>query len=235
MNTMQQQIEQGAADLGFKLTAEHVAALVAHAEMVLAANATMSLTTIPADQFAGLHVLDSLVALPYLERAPSGAFADIGSGAGYPGIPLAVVSGREVDLVESVRKKAAFLEATAATLCLKATVHPIRAEELALTNGGTFSAVVARALSALPSLVELGAPLLGNRGLLICLKGAPEDTEIARGDRVAARCGLKRVVFEEVSVPFVDGKRAIVVYEKSGKPSVRLPRRPGMAQRQPLA
>ena len=235
METMEQQIEAGAADLGVRLTPENVAALVHHASLVLEANKTMSLTTIPRDQFAGSHVLDSLAALPYLALAPEGAFADIGSGAGYPGIPLAIVSCRDAHLVESVRKKAAFLEAAVAALRLKATIHPVRAEELALTHGSHFAAVVAWALSALPSLVELASPLLIEGGRLICLKGAPEESEIARGDKAARRCGMNRIACEEVRVPFVDGKRVMIVYEKCGKPSLKLPRRPGMAQRQPLA
>jgi len=235
MTTTEQQVAQGAHALHLSLSPDALAALVTHVDLVLAANKTMNLTTIPGDDFPGLHVLDSLAALPYLDAAPPGIFADLGSGAGYPGIPLAIASGRPVALVESVQKKASFLEAAIADLCLKATVHPIRAEELALTSAGRFSAVVARALSALPSLVELAAPLLVADGLLICMKGAPAPEEIERGDRAAARCGLKRVSTEEVIVPFVDGQRTIVVYRKVGRASVRLPRRPGMAQRQPLA
>jgi 16S rRNA (guanine527-N7)-methyltransferase len=235
METMEQQVRKGAEALHLSMSEEALGLLARHARLVLAANETMSLTTISEDQFAGLHILDSLAALPYLDSAPDGAFADLGTGAGYPGIPLAIASGRPVVLVESVRKKAAFLQAAAAELCLKATVHPIRAEELALTSAGSFVAVVARALSALPSLVELAAPLLVEGGLLICLKGAPAPAELERGDRAALRCGMKRVCSEEISVPFVEGQRTIVVFRRSGRASVRLPRRPGMAQRQPLA
>jgi 16S rRNA (guanine527-N7)-methyltransferase len=195
----------------------------------------MNLTTIPSEQFASLHVLDSLSALPYLDSAPPGRFADIGAGAGYPGIPLAIASARPVDLVESVRKKASFLSRVCAELCLEATVHAIRAEELALVNGGAYSAVVARALSSLPSLAELASPLLAIGGVLICLKGSPEESELQRGDVAANVCGLKRQMIESVAIPGVDARRSVVVYRKERGPRMPLPRRVGLAQRQPLA
>jgi 16S rRNA (guanine527-N7)-methyltransferase len=137
--------------------------------------------------------------------------------------------------VESVRKKAAFLSKICADLRLEATVHPIRAEELALVNSGAYSAVVARALSSLPSLVELAAPLLCVGGTLICLKGSPEESELERGDAVARLCGMNRRSTESVSVPTVDAQRTIVVYRKERPARMSLPRRTGLAQRQPLA
>lgn len=221
--------------MGIDAFGDAVAALTAHATMVLEVNQVMNLTSIPEEDFVPLHVLDSLSALTFLQDEPEGPFADLGSGAGYPGIPLAIMTGRHASLVESVRKKATFLEGIAADLRLKATVHPIRAEELALRQPAAFNVVVARALSALPSLVELASPLLADSGALICMKGRPDDEELARGDRAAALCGMRREVVQGVVVPGVEAERTIVVYRKVGKPRTRLPRRNGMAQRQPLA
>jgi len=235
MESMRQQLVDGAAAMSIALTPAVLDRMLLHVDAVIAANETMNLTTIPPEQYAGLHVLDSLSALPFLEAASPGVFADLGSGAGFPGIPLAITTGREVHLVESVRKKAAFLEQVCGELRLEATVHPIRAEELAVTHSSAYSAVVARALSSLPSLVELAAPLLAPGGVLICLKGSPEDAEVVRGDTAAKICGLVRELTERVNVPFVDGQRTILVYRKAGSSRVRLPRRTGLAQRQPLA
>jgi 16S rRNA (guanine527-N7)-methyltransferase len=145
------------------------------------------------------------------------------------------VSGRPVSLVESVKKKAAFLERVVAELRLEATVHPIRAEELALELPEVFAAVTARALSSLPSLVELAAPLLQVGGVLVCMKGRVDEEEIARGDTAAALCGLQRESLEAVMVPGVEAQRTILSYRKLSAGRLRLPRRPGMAQRQPLA
>jgi 16S rRNA (guanine527-N7)-methyltransferase len=235
MGIRRQEIENGLECMGIPAGRETIDALARHLELVLETNKVLNLTSIDPDAAVPLHVLDSCSALPYLMRAPDGPFADIGSGPGYPGIPLALLTHRPASLVESVRKKAAFLERTVEEIRLEATVHPFRAEELALEQPEAFAAVTARALSALPSLVELAAPLLVHSGLLVCLKGRPEDDELRRGDIAAQRCGLKRIDTDPVSVPGVDASRTIVVYRRESRSSIRLPRRNGLAQRQPLA
>lgn len=235
MDTDPHSITVAAQALGVALNSEQADLLSAHLRAVLVTNESMNLTSIGFADSVVLHVLDSLTALGALGAAPPGGFADLGSGPGYPGIPLSVVSGRPVALVESVKKKAAFLERVVGDLCLEATVHPIRAEELAIEMPGVFSAVTARALSSLPSLVELAAPLLGPGGLLICLKARLDEAELARGDSAALLCGMRRVALDQVQIPGAEVERAIVTYKKSAPARVRLPRRPGMAQRQPLA
>jgi 16S rRNA (guanine527-N7)-methyltransferase len=229
------EIAEGLAAMGIVATDQQLRALSLHLELVAEANTAFNLTAISEQQSVRLHVLDSAAALPQLFAAPAGEFADIGSGAGFPGVTLAILSGRPATLVESVKKKAAFLERVVARLRLKAAVRGIRAEELALERPAAFAAVTARALSALPSLVELASPLLRTEGLLICLKGAPELGELSRGDAAARRCGMKRVETATVEVPGVDAQRTVVVYRRGATAGVTLPRRSGMAQRRPLA
>jgi 16S rRNA (guanine527-N7)-methyltransferase len=221
--------------LGLSPEEWQTAALMHHLLAVLATNKVMNLTSIDESDAIPLHIIDSLSALQWLQEAPSGVFVDLGSGAGFPGIPLAVVSGREVALVESARKKAEFLRNLVAELCLEATVHPIRAEELAREMPGEFAAATARALSSLPSLVELAAPLLQLGGTLIAMKGRMDEAEIRRGDAAAELCGMQRECSQIVVVPGVKAARSIVTYRRMSSPRVRLPRRPGMAQRRPLA
>lgn len=233
--TMRDEISTGLRSMGIVAEESQIDSLCRHIESVYLTNKELNLTAIDEPQAASLHVLDCAAAAPFLNEAPQGEFADLGSGAGFPGVTLSILTGRTASLVESVRKKAAFLERIVGELCLKATVHPIRAEELAQMRPAAYAAVTARALSALPSLVELAAPLLIDGGRLICLKGRPAPDEIERGDRVAALVGMRRVEMSECSVPGVDGARVIVVYERTGKARVTLPRRNGMAQRQPLA
>jgi 16S rRNA (guanine527-N7)-methyltransferase len=235
MRDTRNEIAAGLSALRIPHSDEQVSALSRHLGLVAEANAAFNLTTIPEDQSVVLHVLDSAVALPFLETAPEGDFADLGSGPGFPGVPLGVLSGRPFTLVESVKKKATFLELVVAELRLEATVRGIRAEELAEERPGTFAAVTVRAVSSLPSLVELAAPLLCQNGLLVCLKGAPDEAELARGDLAARRCGMTRIQTVGVEVPGVDARRTIVVYRRRGSSSISLPRRNGMAQRQPLA
>jgi len=235
MRDSRSEIETGLTAMGIPCEPAQLQSLVRQLEMVAEANSQFNLTTIPESESVALHVLDSAAALAALSRSPRGEFVDLGSGAGFPGIPLAVLSGRKVTLVESVKKKAAFLERVVAGLCLEASVQGVRAEELAQERPGSYAAVTARALSALPSLVELASPLLIDGGLLICLKGDPETAELQRGDAAGRRCGMKRVASDPVMVPGVDARRTIVVYRRTGKAGVSLPRRNGMAQRQPLA
>jgi 16S rRNA (guanine527-N7)-methyltransferase len=221
--------------LGIAPDERQLTTLTRHLLAVFEANKTMNLTSIGESDSIILHVVDSLSALRWLGEAPAGAFVDLGSGAGFPGIPLAVMSGREVALVESVRKKAEFLRGAVAQLRLEATVHAIRAEELASEMPGEFAIATARALSSLPSLVELASPLLQSGGILVAMKGRLDDDELRRGDAAAELCGMQREAAEPVVVPGMEAARSIVTYRRVSAPRVRLPRRTGMAQRQPLA
>lgn len=221
--------------MGLSVSPAQVELLASHLEMVLSANTEFNLTRIERRDSVALHVLDSCAAASLMGLAPDGRFADIGSGAGYPGIPLCVLSGRHCDLIESVGKKAAFLERVVRDLRLDATVHGTRAEIVAVDRPEAFSAVTARAVSALPSLVELAAPLLKKGGLLLCMKAAPDTSEIERGRAAAAVCGMVEQEIVAVDVPDGQFRRLVVIYRRSGEIRTKLPRRPGVAQHKPLA
>lgn len=206
--------------------------IIEHARLVVEANRSMNLTrlTAPADVLM-LHIVDSLAFLPHV-RPLDGRIIDIGSGAGYPGIPLAIL-GAELTLCESVKKKAAFLERVVAALGLEVPVEPVRAEELAARMPGTAAVVIARAVSATAALVELASPLLMLGGRLIALKGTPSPEELLSAQKVAPVCGLSETARVKYLLPTGE-HRMVLVFEKTGKPRVALPRRPGAAQRQPL-
>lgn len=206
-----------------------------HSNLVLKQNESMNLTRVtePGDVLR-LHIQDSASALEEVREAPDGPMADLGSGAGYPGIPLAILTGRPTTLVESVKKKAAFLQGCVALLDLDLDVLPARAEEVAVSHGSRFACCTARALSALPSLVELAAPLLKESGRLVALKGPISPEEVVRGDAAAELCGMRRCAVRELELPLGE-QRTILVYARTGIAQVELPRRTGMAQRQPLA
>ncbi len=223
--------------MGLQTTAAQLDALVIHATMLVEANTHMNLTRITRDEdVALLHVADSLTILPFLRSAPPGAFADLGSGGGYPGIPLGIMSGRHLTLVESRGKKAEFLQGVIDEIGLDADVRPLRAEELAVTERGAYAAVVARALAPLESLVELAAPLLERGGVLIAMKGLPGVEELDTGDAAGAVVGLKRTGTVGVELPAAAAaERTVVSYVSVAASKILLPRRPGMAQRHPLA
>jgi len=227
-----QSIASALADVGVPVTASQAVLLETHAALVLEANATMNLTriTVPRDVIE-LHIQDSLAPLSLIEW-PTGPIVDIGSGAGYPGIPLAIM-GYDLTLCESVKKKATFLSEAVVALGLHCSVVALRAEELAGASRGAFSVVTARAVSALPALVELATPLLSRDGCLIAMKGRLQAEEREQAERAAALCGMRCESIVEYCLPRGD-RRTLCVYRKTGAAHISLPRRSGLAQRQPL-
>lgn len=209
--------------------------LVEHAHAVLSRNQELNLTRIVTPEgIMRLHVLDSAMLLRFLVKRPTGRLLDIGSGAGYPGIPLSILGEHTVTLAESVKKKAAFLSETCLSLGLPIEVKPLRAEELAEQETEAFDIVVARAVSSLPALVELAAPLLKRNGVLLAMKGQPDEEEFRLGDDAARLCGMSRTASDQYTLPGGDEGRTVVTYTRTRRPTVTLPRRPGMAQRHPL-
>lgn len=222
-------------DVGAAASLEQATLLSMHAQLVTEVNQQFNLTRVTSpEEVLRLHIADSATALPFVEAAADGVVVDIGSGAGYPGVVLAVLSDRRFVLVESVSKKANFLRSVVTELKLNAEVHDVRAEELALAAPGTYSCVIARAVSALPSLVELACPLLAFGGRLVCMKAKLDGEELDRGEFAASRCGMRLLENHRFQLPGGE-MRSIVVYERRGKVLEKLPRRSGMAQRHPLS
>ena len=141
-----------------------------HLELVIEENKVMNLTRIVDWESAQiLHVEDSLAGLPEVQEAMEGPYLDMGSGAGFPGIPLASMTGRETLLADSVGKKTRALDSFAVELGLDdivSTYHG-RIEDLALQQPNHFALITARALSSLASLLELASPLLAKGGSLV--------------------------------------------------------------------
>lgn len=218
-------------------TREQWATLTRHLELVIERNRTMNLTRITGwDEAVCLHIVDSLLLQDAFAEAPAGAFLDIGTGAGYPGIPLAIVTGRKATLLDSVGKKAAAVREFVHELGLdeRVRVEAARVEELARKERGRYAVVCARAVAQTGTLVEYAAPLLRRGGRLVAAKGHLSDEELARGNRVAKLCGMRMVSRETFELPAGMGHREVVSYERMGNPSVRLPRATGMAQHHPL-
>lgn len=216
----------------------HVSVLLRYLERVLDINRTINLTAVREwDSALRLHLIDSLVAVPEIMGAPEGPYADIGTGGGFPGVPLAVVSGRRSLLADSVRKKCEAVERALQDVALSGSIetYPGRAEDLSRERPDGFACVSARAVAELPALLELAAPLLILDGAFVALKGRIDADEIDRADRVAKLVGMEPTSSRTFSLPGGDEFRTILTYRKCGKASVALPRRVGLAQHQPLA
>jgi 16S rRNA (guanine527-N7)-methyltransferase len=181
------------------------------------------------------HLADSLVGLEVPALVEAGTVADLGSGAGLPGLALAASLPRlEVRAIESQRSKCAYISSLAAAAGL-ANVRVVCARAEQWPEGMEANdAVVARALAAQPVVLEYAAPLLRLGGHLVEWRGRREQAEEAAADAAAAVLGLERLEVRRVK-PFAAAEhRHLHVFVKRDATPARFPRRPGVAARRPL-
>jgi 16S rRNA (guanine527-N7)-methyltransferase len=226
--------EQAAA-----LTPAQLEGIGDHVRLLMAWNQAINLTGIREPGAIALeHVLDSLTAVSFLRRAGVSEFVDLGSGGGFPGLPLAVaLPARRALLVESVGKKARFLATAAECIGIHDRVHiaATRAETLAADphHRGQWQAVTARAVAGMSELVELALPLLMVGGLLVAWKRRPAEPELEMARMALHRVGGRVVRLEAVTVPGLED-HVLVVIEKVGETPAQFPRDPAARRRHPL-
>lgn len=207
-DTPELQLGAGVAVLGLALPTGAEAQMIAYLHLLKKWNNVYNLTAIrDAASMVRLHLLDSLSVLPHLP--PVRSMADIGSGAGLPGIPLAIARpDTPVVLVEAVGKKASFLQQVKIELGLSnVSIHSGRVEQW--LDEADFDAVISRACSDLAEFIRLAGRLVGAGGRLYAMKGAYPDAEIAHIPapwRLAAARQLK--------VPGLSGQRNLIILER---------------------
>ena len=205
-------LERGLGELGMQLPQGAAEKLLRYVRLMSKWNHTYNLTAIRDPlEMIGHHLLDSLAVVPHLPVREGAAVADIGTGAGLPGIPLAIARPSwQVTLNESTEKKAAFLRQAAIELSLpNVAVHQGRAETWRPT--ARFALVISRALAELVDLVALARPLLAEGGYLAAMKGVYPRAEI---DAVSTACPDLRVI--ELKVPLLDAQRHLVLCQAGG-------------------
>jgi 16S rRNA (guanine527-N7)-methyltransferase len=197
------------------LDAEAESKLAALLDLVANDPAAPTSVTSPAEA-VDVHVADSLSALPLIagRRYPE-AIVDIGSGAGFPGLPLAVA-------IERLGQE-------------NARVVCVRIEDWARTEGAErYEVALARALAPLPTLLEYASPLLRDHGLLVAWKGERDAFEERRGTATALALGMSVGAVHRVT-PFPGARhRHLHTFEKVGPTPAGIPRRPGMARKRPF-
>ncbi|HWP32927.1 MAG TPA: 16S rRNA (guanine(527)-N(7))-methyltransferase RsmG [Solirubrobacterales bacterium] len=183
-----------------------------------------------------VHVADSLTGLEVADLRAAPTIADIGSGAGFPGLVLAVaLPGSRVDLIESVARKCDFMRRAADAAGIdNARVVNARSEDLARGEGReAYAAVTARAVGRLSTLAELASPLLEENGVLVAWKGRRDAEEERQLERAAATLAMRPEEVRHVG-PFAGSEhRHLHVLRKSGPTPKKLPRRAGMAKKRP--
>jgi 16S rRNA (guanine527-N7)-methyltransferase len=231
----------GLAALDVELKPDARQAIDGHVALLLAWNEAINLTSITDPGLVALrHVVDSLTAVPAI-RGWYGdddvRILDIGSGGGFPGMSLAAaIVHAQVTLLDSVAKKARFLETAARAIGLddRVEVRAERAESLAAgpgAGGGAWDVVTARAVAPLADLVELALPLLREGGRLIAWK-RDDPAELAAGARAAAALGGAPPAVEAVPVNGLEGHVLVTVRKVRPTPA-GYPRDPATRRRRP--
>jgi 16S rRNA (guanine527-N7)-methyltransferase len=232
-------LDAGLIALGLALEPAARAAIDGHVRLLLAWTGAINLTAIrePAD-VARLHVLDSLSAVPQLAALGIDRLLDIGSGGGFPGLPLAAaLAADRALLVDSVGKKVRFLQTVVDATGMGRRVAAERGRSEAIARDPrdreAWPAVTARAVASLAELVELGLPLVAPGGVLVAWKTDPLDDELdaAGGALAALRAGPVRVV--PSGIPGLEGHRLVIV-PRGGRIDARFPRDPAERRRRPL-
>lgn len=218
-------LDAGLAALGIDLAPAARAGIEAHVRLLLAWTAAINLTAVrEPERVATLHVVDSLAALPLLRELGATELLDIGSGGGFPGLPLAVaLPADRALLVESIGKKARFLETAVADLVAlgslpagAVSVAAARAEALGAdpAHRGRWPVVVARAVASLEELVGLAVPLLAPGGRLVAWKRGDLADEVAAAGRRLRSLGGGGIELVEppgAAAAGIPGHRLVVV------------------------
>ena len=211
------------------------AALETVLELLAAERASVSSITEPRRAWQ-VHVADSLTGLEVEPLREACRVADIGSGAGFPGLPLAVaLPSSQLDLIESVGRKCGFIErAIDAVGIANASVLNARSEEIATAaDHQSYDAVTARAVGRLSTLAELASPLLREGGVLVAWKGRRDPDEEEQLVRAAELLAMAPERILVVGDRAGSKHRHLHVLRKLGPTPADLPRRPGMAKKRP--
>jgi 16S rRNA (guanine527-N7)-methyltransferase len=196
-------------------------------KLVLDRNRKVNVTAARDEQSLAAHVEDSIAIAPFIVSP----YVDVGSGGGFPAIPIAVVTGAQTTMIESVAKKARFLREAADELELDALVLCERAEDAARDpqHRERYASATARAVGSATTVLELTVPLLAPGGLAVLQRGEAAEGE-ARA--VADACLVLGAQVERVVAQ--DGARRLLLVRKIAPTGDRFPRRAGMPSKRPL-
>jgi 16S rRNA (guanine527-N7)-methyltransferase len=232
-------LAEGAAAMGLSLSADQLDLFQRYLALLLEWNQRLNLTAVRDP--AGIqqrHYLDSLSCATLTGDLAGQRLVDVGAGAGFPGLPLKILYPTlALTLVESVAKKARFLEAAVKELGLfGVTVVVDRAENVGhmAEHREAYDWAVARAVAALPTLAEYLLPLCRVGGRMLAQKGPRAAAELEEAAWAIETLGGGRAAIHDVHVPGLDETRALVVVPKVAPTPADYPRRPGVPGKSPL-
>ena len=227
------------AAAGLELDETALSRLETYHDMLLDWNTRMDLTSVSADRMAARHFLDSLLPLKASGLIPEeGRLIDVGTGAGFPGLPLAIARpSLQVTLLEAQGKRCQFLQTVCQALGLEnVTIINDRAENLGRAEGHRegYDRAVARAVAALPVLAEYLLPFVRVGGMALCWKGPAVAGEQADGAAAAARLGGRLLPLVDMEGSGEETGHVIAPMEKTEKTLPLYPRKNGMPAKRPL-
>ena len=224
---------------GLELSAEQARSFVRYAEMLEDWNRRMNLTAInDFQEVVRKHFLDSCAPLFASRNTLNGSLLDVGSGAGFPGIPLKIMLPElKLVMLDSLKKRIGFLEAVTLELGLKEVkaVHG-RAEDLARNEEyrEQFDTVTARAVAPLPVLAEYCIPFVKSHGRFLAYKSGNVAQELKEAEKAFSVLGAGRAGTENFVLPGTDMERSLIWAEKIRKTPAFYPRKAGTVKKNPL-
>jgi 16S rRNA (guanine527-N7)-methyltransferase len=211
-------LSDGAAAIGVHLGAAELDLFADYHKEILLWNRRINLVSERSSrEIVVRHFVDSLTSLPFLDR-PEGTLIDLGSGGGFPGIPLRIaLPGLQLFLVEASRKKSSFLSQVVRSLRLGG-VQVIRERVEGLTNrenlAGRFDTVISRAAFKLPHLIRMASLFLKPGGQLIAMKGSDPQEEMEEAERISEAAGMTFKACRAVRPPGADSSRKLIIYNR---------------------
>ena len=232
MSEMKKHLRAGLPLLGLELNEEVCDQLCAFGAAMVKQNEVMNLTGITDDKGVAMaHLLDSLTVMASAELEGK-TLIDVGCGAGFPGVPLAVASGAKVTLLDSLGKRMKWLESCLPQLGIDAECVTARAEEEVARRRESYDFATSRAVARLNILLELTAPYVKVGGQVLAMKGAAAKEELAECANAMKQLGLK---LEEVKEFPIDGtNHAVIVLRKTAPTPKQYPRRFAKIKQSPL-
>lgn len=234
--TLVKYLRDGAAEFGVSLDDKMVSDLFEYKRILLEWNEKMNLTAIVEDkEFILKHFTDSLSIVPCLKG--TGSVIDVGTGAGFPGIPLKIACPElDVVLLDSLEKRVGFLKTVIGELGLKgiSAVH-MRAEDAGRSSKfrESFDAATARAVASMPVLLEYCLPLVRVGGIFTAMKGSSTD-ELSASARALQILGGEIEEIKEFDLPGSDIRRNIIIVRKLRQSPTNYPRKAGKPSKEPL-
>lgn len=232
-------LQKYAQQAGFTLSSAQIAELEQYYELLIETNKVMNLTAITEVREVVLkHLIDSFYAYEQQLFPPAAKVCDLGTGAGFPGIPLKIWQPElQVTLMDSLAKRLKFLDQVITTVGLEQirTCH-LRAEDAGRSkeHREQYDIVCSRAVARLQILAEYCLPLLKTGGIFVAMKASNYQTELEQATQALKVLGGKIVKIKQVQLPELEDKRVVIYIKKERATAKTYPRKAGIPEKNPL-